>query len=89
MGFPDVPSVLGCCVWPEPTAGALGSHTGEKSTLAERGVMGIWKCNCLPQKRDQAMGPLVGILMILRTKNATCLKFGHRYLCKKISIFVA
>ena len=26
---------------------------------------------------------------ILRTKNATCLKFGHRYFCKNISIFVA
>ena len=26
---------------------------------------------------------------ILRTKNVTCLKFGHRYFCKKIYIFVA
>ena len=55
MGFPDVPSVLG---WPEPTAGALGSHTGEESTLAQGGVMGIWEYNSLPQKRDQAMGPM-------------------------------
>ena len=57
MGFPDVPSVLGCCVWPESTAGALGSRSGEESTLAQGGVMGIWECNCLLQKRDQAMGP--------------------------------
>ncbi len=39
--------VWGCCVLYESTAVALSSHTGEESTLAQGGVMGIGEYNCL------------------------------------------
>ena len=44
--------------------------------------MGIWEYNCLQLGKMRSNDGLdVGILM---TKNATCLKFCHLYLSKKV-----
>ena len=49
--------------------------------------MGIWEYNCLQLSQAKSSdGSNVDILM---TKNATCWKFGHIYLSKKVSVLIA
>ena len=49
--------------------------------------MGIWEYNCFQLSQAKSSdGSNVDIWM---TKNATCLKFGHIYLSKKVAVLIA